>query len=154
MLGMSRLERSFGVGKCESIAFLIDDEEHVALVHELVIFNADLVDVAGNVRRHRNNVGADPGVSSPRRIEVIDRQIVAKQTSCGDQDESKQETYDGVHLIVPSVKGHGERAAAKETNEKGEAGQWCVPEQPVEATPRQQCVDWNEYRQREHEPGG
>ena len=49
--------------------------------------------------------------------------------------------------------GHDQSAAAKETNEKGEAGEWCVPEQPVKAAPGQQRVDCNEYRQREHEPG-
>ena len=31
--------------------------------------------------------------------------------------------------------GHGQRPAAKETNEKGEAGEGCMPEQPVK--PRQ-----------------
>ena len=49
--------------------------------------------------------------------------------------------------------GQHQAAAAKEANEKSEAGEWCVPEQPVKAAPGQQCVDCNEYCQREHEPG-
>jgi hypothetical protein len=49
--------------------------------------------------------------------------------------------------MSPSVVGYDQRAAAKETNEKGEAGEWCVPAQPVKAAPGQQYVDWNEYRQ-------
>jgi hypothetical protein len=42
---------------------------------------------------------------------------------------------------------HDQRAGAKEADEKGEAGEWRVPEQLIKAAPTQQCVDWNEYRQ-------
>jgi hypothetical protein len=43
---------------------------------------------------------------------------------------------------------HNQRAAAKETNEESEAGEWYMPEQPVKAAPGQQRVDCNEYCQR------
>jgi len=50
--------------------------------------------------------------------------------------------------------GRDQRTATEETNEKGETGEWGMPEHPIKAAPRQQCVDWNEYGQREHEPSG
>jgi hypothetical protein len=33
--------------------------------------------------------------------------------------------------------GQHQATAAKEANEKSEADEWCVPEQPVKAAPRQ-----------------
>src|ERR1700741_2985932 len=97
MLGVSRRERSFGVSERKFVAFLIDNEEHITLVHELIIPHANIIDVTGNVRCNRNDVGTDSGVSGPWRIEVITHQIVAEQTSCDEQDESKHNTHDGLH---------------------------------------------------------
>jgi hypothetical protein len=48
---------------------------------------------------------------------------------------------------------YDQRTAAKETNEKSETGEWRVPAQQVKAAPSQQCIGWNEYRQRDCEPG-
>src|SRR5262245_17344242 len=100
MLSASRLERGFGVYECESIAILIDNEEHVVFVHELIIPHANIIDITGNIWRDCHHIGADPRVSSPWRIEVVPRHIVAEQTSYHEQDESKQHTYDGPHLYL------------------------------------------------------
>jgi hypothetical protein len=40
----------------------------------------------------------------------------------------------GTSLMI----GHGQRPAAKETNEKREVGEWCVPERSVNAAPGQE----------------
>jgi len=84
MLSASRRKHSFGVGERESVALLIDCEEDVALVHELVIPHANIIDVTENVGRDCNNIGADPSISGPWRVEIIPRYIVAKQTSRND----------------------------------------------------------------------
>jgi hypothetical protein len=97
---LSARERSFGVRERESIAILIDDEEHVALVDELIIPHANIIDVTGNIRRDCNHIGANPGVSGSWRIEVICRQIVAEHASCNEQDESKQHAYNGPHWYL------------------------------------------------------
>jgi hypothetical protein len=97
ILSVSRRERGFGVCERESIAVLIDDEEHVALVDELIVPHANIINVTGNVWRNCSHIGADAGVSGPWRIEVVARHIVAEQTSRNEQDESKQHTYDSLH---------------------------------------------------------
>ena len=91
ILSVSRRERGFGVCERESKTLLVDDEEHVALVHELIIPHANIINPTGNVGRHCHHIGADAGVSGPWRIEVVDRHIVAEQTSCNEQDESKRD---------------------------------------------------------------
>src|SRR5260370_34012910 len=100
MLSVSRRENSFSVGERASIPFLINDEEHVVLVHELVIPHPNVIDVTGNVGSDCNHIGADSGVSGPWRIEVIARHIVAEQTSCNEQDESKKHAYGGLHCYL------------------------------------------------------
>src|SRR5260370_23414302 len=87
MLSVSRRERGFGVCERESKALLVDDEEYVALVHELIIPHANIINPTGNVGRHCHHIGADPGVSGPWRIEVVDRhatvEIASKAASRG-----------------------------------------------------------------------
>src|SRR5438105_14086391 len=100
MLSVSRRERGFGVGKRESKALLIDCEKHVALVHELIVPHANIINITGNVGRHCHHIGADTGVPGPWRIEIVSRHIVAEQTTCNEQDESKQDTYDGLHRYL------------------------------------------------------
>src|SRR6266481_2335864 len=100
MLSVSCRKRGFGVCQRQSKALLIDYEQHVALVHELIISHANIIDVTRNVGRDCNHIGADPGVSGPSRIEVVHRDIVAEQSSCNEQDESKQHTYDRVHWYL------------------------------------------------------
>src|SRR5262245_14209661 len=97
MLGWSRRQRGFGVCKGEAIALLIDYEEYVSCTHKLMMPYADIIHVTGDVGGDCNNVGTDPGVSSPGRIEVIARQIVAQQTSSNEQDDSEQSAYDRLH---------------------------------------------------------
>ena len=81
ILSVFHRECGFGVGERQPVAIPIDDEQQVALVHELIVPHTNIIDVAGNVRRDRNHIGADPGVPGPWRIEIVARHVVAEQTS-------------------------------------------------------------------------
>src|SRR5262245_32456627 len=117
MLGLSGRQRGFRVCKGDAITLLICYEEYVSFAHELIISNADIVDVSGNVGSDCNNVGTDPGVPSPRRIKVVARQIVAQQTSSNEQDDSEQNAYDSLHWEI-SVNGGSRPAHCHRRNKR------------------------------------
>src|SRR6476646_1132453 len=97
MLSLFRGERRFGVRKRDPIAFLIDDEQQVALAHEVVVLHVNIINVTGYVRSNRDHVGTDAGISSPGRIEIVVSHVVAKKTGYSEEDKRKQHTYDRPH---------------------------------------------------------
>ena len=54
-------------GKCPFISCAVDDKQHVALVDELIVLDAHLVDKPGYIGGDRHDVGLHPRVARPGR---------------------------------------------------------------------------------------
>ena len=62
-LGLGLLEGDPIVGR-------IDLEQHLVLVHELVVCDRELDDSSGHLGRHRDDIGPHSAVARPRRTHV------------------------------------------------------------------------------------
>ena len=63
-------------------------------MHELIVFHPHIVDITGYVGSDCHHIRTDTGVSSPGRVEVVARHVVAEKTGDSEQDERKQYTDD------------------------------------------------------------
>ena len=103
MLSLSRRERGFGVCERDPVTLLIDEEQDVALVHELIVLHPHIIDITGDIRSDCHHIGSDTGVSCPGRVEIVVGHVVAEKTSYSEEDKRKQYTYDRQHRQLLSA---------------------------------------------------
>ena len=84
-----------GLFECIDKAALIDLEQWLPFGHLLVVVNEDLADQAGDVGRHRDDVGAHAAVARPRLEHVIAPELPADGDRGGNDDQGDQHSHNG-----------------------------------------------------------
>ena len=87
--------RGLRLAQRECVARLIDDEQHLAGVHRLVVDHVHAHDQAAHVRRHLHDVGAHMAVAGPGREHVVVDQPPQHERGDRHDDERKEDLSNG-----------------------------------------------------------
>ena len=79
---------SFGLLEGFLIAWLVDSEQDLILFHQLVIMDVNVGNKARNIRRNRDDIGAETRITRPRRLGV-------EHPCAENSDESQNDQYHG-----------------------------------------------------------
>jgi len=114
-----------------AVAFAVEDDQDVALVHELIVLDPHFVDEASNIGRDRDGVGLDPGIAGPWREYIIIPQLVSADAASSDEDQGEQNACGGFHRA--SSRSGKQNEAGEEADEEREPHQRWMPDQAVKA---------------------
>src|SRR6266436_8632139 len=110
VLSLSHRERGFGICERDPVTLLIDEEQDVALVHELIVLHPHIIDITGDIWSDWHHIGSDTGISCPGRVEIVVGHVIAEKTSYSEEDKRKQYTYDRPHRLLLSARSRSSRS--------------------------------------------